>query len=229
MRQPQVFVSIGSPRSETQRRFKLDLLEALRAHGVSPRTVGRNPEDTDATYARPFDQICQIVAESHGAVVVAYQKHLAQRFELDCLSAENHRTLAEVKLSTAWNQAEAAIAYRTGVPLLMICEEGVYKEGIFDNEGIASPVTLRLENNALNDPIFQRTLMSWVNDVRKHAEDAQKAPPAHVELTLRGIVQSMGGLSLHDAALLYSVFVALLAAAYAAGAKWDWIRAHWMP
>jgi len=153
MVQPQVFVSIGSPRSEAQRRFKLDLLDALRAHGVSPRTVGRSPEDTDATYARPFDQICQIVGESHGAVVVAYQKHLAQRFESDYLSAENHRSLAEVKLSTAWNQAEAAIAYRTRVPLLMICEEGVYREGIFDNEGVAvraghhcaQPVMLRYD------------------------------------------------------------------------------------
>ena len=229
MVQPQVFVSIGSPRSEAQRRFKLDLLDVLRAHGVSPRTVGRSPEDTDATYARPFDQICQIVGESHGAVVVAYQKHLAQRFESDYLSAENHRSLAEVKLSTAWNQAEAAIAYRTRVPLLMICEEGVYREGIFDNEGVASPVILKVENNSLIDPIFQRTLVSWVNDVRKHAEDAQKVPPPHAELTLGGIMRGMGGLSLHDIAILYSVLGALLGAAYYAGTHSDWIKAHLIP
>jgi hypothetical protein len=211
-------VSIGSPRTEDQRAFKLDLLAVLRTHALSPRTVGRNPEDTDAAYARPFDQICQIIGESHGVVVVAYQKHLAQGFEVDYLSEQNKRSFAAMKLSTAWNQAEAAIAYSLQVPLLMLCEEGVYKEGIFENEGITSPLTLKIGKNSLGDPVFQRTLLSWVTDVRKHAEGARRLDSGHVDLILGKILRGLGILTLHDAVVLYSLAAALLAAAFAVGA-----------
>jgi hypothetical protein len=218
MLQPQVFVSIGSPRTEDQRAFKLDLLEVLRTHGLSPRTVGRGPEDTDAAYARPFDQICRMIGEAHGVVVVAYQKHLAQGFEVDCFSV-NKRTFTDMKLSTAWNQAEAAIAYESQVPLLMLCEEGVYKEAIFENEGLTSPLTLKIGKNSLGDPVFQRTLLSWVTDVRKHAEGARRLDSGHVDLTLGKMLRGLGSLSLHDAVLLYTLAAGLLGAAFAAG-RW---------
>jgi hypothetical protein len=230
----QVFVSIGTPRTPEQGQFKTALLEKLRTRDLLPRTVGRNHDDTDSSHARPFDQICDLIGQSHGIVVVAYQKHFAREYEHDVLSPENRRVFAEMKLATAWNQVEAAIGYQAGIPMLLICEQGVHRDGVFDSEGIASPVMVSISPPALEGVVFLNTLQSWVNAVKKHAETHGSLPADTPEaLTLGRMVQSLGKLSLQDAVVFYGAIAGTLGLAYGAGSwvtrNWHWIESRLLP
>jgi len=165
---PNVFVSIASPTSDEQKRFKLGLLNCLRSQGLSPRTVGDGPEDSDHTHERPLDRSVAILKECRGAVIIAYEKDLATDLVRRRIDGPSQHT-ENARLTSAWNYAEAAVAYSLCLPLLILCERGVKKEGMIEPGVLGYVADIDLGQDALGSSVFQGRLQGWVGAVRKQS------------------------------------------------------------
>jgi hypothetical protein len=216
-----VFLSIGRPLSPEQAGFKVALIAAIKARGLIPRCVGARPEDSDVPHARPIDQIRQIIRECDGAVVVAYEKHSADKLRLNSLVVPG-RELLDAKLPTSWNQAEAAMAYLVDLPLLLISEDGLFGECLLEDGVVGSVARVTINESAVWNEVFQRRMASWAEDVAARKEkgralsiegwDAEK-------ITIQQILRILGELSWKSAFILGGGLVALLSLAYSLGAS----------
>jgi len=216
-----VFLSIGRPLSPEQASFKVALISAIKARGLIPRCVGSRPEDSDVPHARPIDQIRQIIRECDGAVIVAYEKHSADKLRLNSLVVPA-RELLDAKLSTSWNQAEAAMAYLVDLPLLLISEEGVFGECLLENGVVGSVANVAIHESVIWNEVFQRRMTSWVEDVAARKKKGRifsiESWDAE-EITIEQILRILGGLSWKSAVVLGGGLVALLSLAYSLGAS----------
>jgi len=220
LKQPTIFLSIGRPLSKEQGAFKLALIAAVKARGFVPRTVGSGPEDTDVPHVRPIDQIQRLIRESNGAIVVAYEKHWADKLRTNSLAAKPGE-LTQVRLPTSWNQAEAAMSYHSGLPLLLISEDGIFGECLLEDGVIGSVARVEIEERAVWADVFQRRMDSWAKDVTEHlsAAKASRLRAADAEqLTIGDIFHILGSLNWKSVLFLCGGVIGLLTAAYGLGA-----------
>ena len=73
----------------------------------------------------------------------------------------------DVQLSTPWNHIEAGMATMRGLPILLICQDGV-AGGVFDldNDGHVYRVQLPADENS---PSFENCFADWCAAVREQA------------------------------------------------------------
>src|SRR3984893_8042985 len=107
----------------TQRRISVSqMLARIRQHIVAVETQGRSRMRESCTSgsvrgargnSRPYRNRC------YGAVVLAFER---TRIELGVSrpGAKSEKVLKDVRLPTVWNQIEAAMAYTSGLPLLVL-------------------------------------------------------------------------------------------------------------
>jgi hypothetical protein len=216
---PSVFLSIGRPLSKAQEDFKLALISAVKARGFVPRTVGSGPEDSDVPHVRPIDQIHKLIGECDGAIVVAYEKHLADRLHTNS-PAPHPGEMTDVRLTTSWNQAEAAMAYHAGLPMLLVSEEGVYGECLLEDGVIGSVARIEVAASAVWNDVFQRRMTSWAKDVidfKGAAKSARYRNTDADDLTIGDVFGILGSLNWKSALILSGVLAGLLSAAYGIG------------
>lgn len=216
---PQIFISIGRPLCAAQREFKLALMQSVKNRGFAPRTVGSDAEDTDVPHDRPIEQIRRTLSVCDGAIVVAYEKHLANKLTTNSVAAHPGE-LSHVRFSTSWNQAEAAMAYHAELPLLLICEDGVLGECILEDGTVGSIARVPISKDVFLDEALQKRMTSWANDVvdRKSQRGKSRMNGLDVEnLTLRDLFGLLGSLSWRDAIILTGVVIGILSAACSAG------------
>lgn len=218
-KQPTIFLSIGRPLSQEQIEFKLALIAAVKARGFLPRTVGQRDEDTDVPHARPIEQIQRLIRECNGAIVVAYEKHWTDKLRTNSL-APTPGELSHVRLSTSWNQAEAAMSYHAGLPLLLVSEDGVFGECLLEDGVIGSVARVEIRESAVWSSVFQRRMDSWAKDVTEHmsAGKVARLRGADAEqLTIVEVFQILGSLNWKSVLTLCSGSIGLLVAAYSLG------------
>lgn len=79
----------------------------------------------------PFPHLRHAVLSSHGMIVIAFERfRCAQGYEYGLAGAPFPH--GERRISSVWNQVEAAMAYQAGIPLLILLESGLSQEGILD-------------------------------------------------------------------------------------------------
>lgn len=217
--QPVIFLSIGRPLTKAQTDFKIALISAIKARGFVPRTVGSGSEDTDVPHVRPIEQISRIVGESDGAIVVAYEKHLADTLHTNSL-APNPGYLKDVRLPTSWNQAEAAMAYHVGLPMLLISENRIYGDCLLEDGVIGSVARVNIEESAVWADVFQRRMGSWAADVIEYTKKkrSRRLNDTNAEqMTIADVFHILGSLNWKSALVLIGVLSGLLGAAYSLG------------
>jgi hypothetical protein len=84
-----------------------------------------------------------------GAVIVAFQRVSAPSAE-DLGRADTERLIEPLRLTTIWNQIEASMAYALGLPLLVLAEDGLRREGLLESRYDWSVEWLPIEVEALN-------------------------------------------------------------------------------
>ena len=215
---PNIFVCIGRPLSDTQLQFKLALLQAIRAHGFEPRTVGSNSEDTDVPSGRPIEQIRSLVGTCDGAVVVAYERHFASKLVTNS-PAPSPGELSDVRFSTAWNQAEAAMAYFADLPIFLICQNNIHGECILEEGTVGAIEQIAVGREAVFADVFQRRMSNWAERVREHKAGASKrkfnASPD--EMSIRDVISFFGSMSWRAAIIVGGLLFTLLSLAYSLG------------
>jgi hypothetical protein len=217
--QPSVFLSIGRPLSSAQEAFKLALVSTVKARGFVPRTVGSRPEDSDVPHDRPIEQITKIIRECDGAVIVAYEKHLADVLHTNSLASHPGR-MSDVRLPTSWNQAEAAMAYHSGLPLLLISEEGLFGECLLEDGVIGSVARVEINESAVWNDVFQRRMTSWAADVtsRLGAKRANKFRDTDADqLTIRDLLGIFSSMNWKSGLILGGVVAGILSGVYTLG------------
>src|SRR5687767_13589533 len=107
MKRPRVFVSMGTPYTDDQMRFRTDLEALLRNQcHVDPRIIGVNEYPSGS----PLDHIREVMSGCHGVLVVGYErKYLQQGSEKR--GSPSEKPLLDQKLTTTWNHIESAIAF----------------------------------------------------------------------------------------------------------------------
>lgn len=133
-----VFLSLSKPYTEEQKKFRDNLIEYMKDHGLDPRTVG----DTDFFIDEPLSGCRMLLLESYGLITLAFRRYYIKA------GSENHpdnqtllpyddegkpikeKPIKGEYLTSPWCQMEAAMAYQIGLPILIFREEGVIARGL---------------------------------------------------------------------------------------------------
>ena len=169
-----VFLSVGRALTSEQSQF-VDAVEALlRAHDLSPRTVGR----TDLADRQPLKRVAEVMSLCSGTIVLALQRlHISEAVEL--YDASLAGKITDVSLPTVWNQIEAAMAYSMGQPLLAIVESGVRNEGVFEDGYDWYIKWLDLSPQSLADTEFIKTFAAWKENILRYEADQSRHAGMH--------------------------------------------------
>lgn len=128
-------------------------LRLLEKQGLNPRTLG----DSDFSIENPLDAASKLMDECAGAVILGYPQFAAM--------ADNEEN-STLKLSSAWNQIEATLAYTKQIPLMIVTHPGV-DSGIFDR-GAAGRFVFTEELTNPNWPLQAQilgALKSWKESI----------------------------------------------------------------
>jgi hypothetical protein len=211
-----IFVSVGGTATNDQEKFVCAVEDRLRSEGFIPHTVGRNTFSSDA----PLKAVTELLKTCSGAVVIAFERSYFPS-GISKRGGPKEAALSEVRLPTAWNQIEAAMAYSHGLPLMVIVEAGLSNAGLLERGYDWYVQEVKLETSSLASVEFNGVLASWKQKVLQRGSPVEavaegtgaKSPQ---ELTVGELIGSL------KPAQLWSVLVALaalVAGAFAVGAK----------
>jgi hypothetical protein len=208
-----IFVSVGATATPEQEALVRAVEDRLTSEGLLPQTIGRNTFSAKA----PLKQVIELLDKSSGAVIIAFERSFFP-LGLDKRGGQNEAKLSDVKLPTPWNHIEAAMAYSRGLPLLVLVEEGLKKEGLLEYGYDWSVQSIDLSPSALATAKFNGTLASWKVDVEAKAQAsaaaARKSDKSPADLTIGELVS---GLKPSQLWALGVALASLVAAAFAAG------------
>lgn len=211
-----IFVSVGTGLNPDQEAFVGAIESRLTALGLKPCTIGRNTFSTDA----PLQAVAHLMERCAGAVVIALERY---RFNdgVERPGSAKEKPLGPVSLPTTWNQIEAAMAYGRGLPLLVLVDERLHRDGLLEKGNDWFVLELPVDPAALDGPVF----IGLLNDWRERLHQPVKSAPAAAEKSdpidpsKMNIGQLVAALK---PAQLWAVLLALagaLAGAFALGAK----------
>ena len=96
-------------------------IRLLKSHGLEPRTLGT----TDYPSKAPLDEVIDLMSECHGAIILGLPQIAISA------GTVKDRAVTNLNLGTEWNHIEAALAYESKLPLLLVHHHNVSR-GIFD-------------------------------------------------------------------------------------------------
>lgn len=206
-----VFVSVGGTANDAQESFVRAVEDRLRSEGLIPHTVGRNTFSSDS----PFKAVTELMNRCSGVVVIALERlYCAQGSEKRGGPSES--PLANVKLATAWNQVEAAMAYSRGVPLLVLVEDGLRADGLLEKGFDWYVQTVKLDQSSLHTQVFNGVLASWKEKLSPRTKQQASGTANPGELT---VGQLLGALKPGQLWSVLAALAAVVTAAFALGAK----------
>jgi hypothetical protein len=160
-----VFISVGGTATKEQEDFVCAVEGRLRVDGLIPHTIGRNTFSSDA----PLKAVMDLMRTCSGAVVIALERSYFPH-GIDKPGGTKASPLDEIRLATPWNQIEAALAYASKLPLLVIVEKGVRAEGLLEPGYDWYVQHITLVATSLSTMEFNGVLASWKEKVKEHAE-----------------------------------------------------------
>jgi len=197
-----IFVSVGTTATEEQEAFVCSVEARLRAEGLVPHTVGRDTFSSDA----PLKTITDLMKRCTGVIVIALERtYFPAGF--DRPGGSQQTPLAEVRLATPWNQIEAAMAYASGLPLLVIVQTGVKREGLLEPGYDWYVQQTPLAASSLATVEFNGVLASWKQKLKEGRPSAEPAASKSIDAGQMTIGQM---LSSFKAAQLWAVLTAIV-------------------
>lgn len=185
MAERKVFLSVGRTTSPDHASFVAALEARLRAEGLSPCTVGRNTFGADS----PIAVVSAVMSECCGAVVVALERwHYPEGIEHPRSAAPQRSR--DVRLPTCWNQIEATMAFDRGLPIIVLVEEGVRKEGLLEDGFMWWVQQVRVTTDALATTEFNGVMAAWKDRVMSPRHKA-RAPVSPSTLTIGELLRAL--------------------------------------
>ncbi|MCR5869796.1 MULTISPECIES: hypothetical protein [unclassified Sphingomonas] len=158
MAEARIFISMGTPYTDEQRRFRDDLETFLRdTCGVNPRIIGKN-EYPDGN---PLTKIKSVMSQCHGVIVVAYERKFLETGK-ERRVGPTPSDLTQRAYTTPWNHIESAMAYTLGIPLYILCENGLTEEGLIESKLDWYVQRIAVRSDELARPDVRQSLQGWV-------------------------------------------------------------------
>lgn len=161
-----VFLSVGTEHRLDQLQFLQRLRRELRDQAVDLKHL-IEPEYADQ---RPFDQIRELMLTCKGALIVGLERsHAYTVFERE--QSKKQEFYPDQYIPTAWNQIEGAMASALQLPVLVLTDDRLHSEGIFEAKNHRHRrETFNLAEEARElSPALRELLASWVKYVRRVA------------------------------------------------------------
>ena len=147
-----------------QAKFCDDLMGTFVSKGLTPHTVGAQ----DFTSRSPLRKVLDVLRKCDGACILGFIQVEASNVVVKP-GTKSESILPRAVFPTPWNQLEAGMALVRGLPLLVICQEGV-SGGIFD-DGVGDVYVHRLRAGLgqqwLSSAEFQQSLHEWIGLMRR--------------------------------------------------------------
>jgi hypothetical protein len=208
-----VFVSVGTGLSDPQEAFVAAVEARLRAIGLHPCTIGRNTFSADA----PLRAVTELMDRCDGAVVIALERY---RFPagIERPGSAKERPLDGARLSTPWNQIEAAMAYSRGLPLLVLVDREVRADGLLERGNDWYVQEVSVDPSALNSPEFGGILTDWRDRVAKRTAGQMQTPGAQPDPAEMPVGRLLAALKPRQLWALLAAAAGALGGAFALGA-----------
>jgi len=157
MAEPRIFISMGTPYTETFEQFRDALEKFLRRCRADPRIIGVNEYPT----GNPLAKIRDVMRSCHGVIVVAYERKFLQA-GIEKRTGATPIILNERSYTTPWNHIESAMAYSLGLPIYIICQRGLTEEGLIETKADWYVQHMELTPEALATTAVSESLRTWV-------------------------------------------------------------------
>jgi hypothetical protein len=158
-----VFLSVGGPHRLDQEQFLSLVRVEMRAACVQLLTV----EGGEYSRDKPFEQVAQVMTTCRAALVIGLERsHAYTVFEREL--SERQKLHQDQYIPTAWNQIEGSIATALRLPVLVLRERRLHREGIFEAENHGHRIRefdLALESKGLSQDL-RDFLSGWVQHIR---------------------------------------------------------------
>ena len=198
-----IFLSIGRPYNEKYEKFAEALIKYGRDRGFNLQSVGYNV----GTHNRPLVKITEVLNESKGAIVVAFSRiHIQEGNEKGVKLSDTH-------ITTPWNQIEAAMAYVQHIPLLVIAEKGLKKEGLIEIGNDWYVHEMEMIPKSLEEKSFELSFEEWSHAVRNNNR-LSSIEESYEKMTIRDFFSKM---TMSKIIGFILAFIGLLIAAFSAG------------
>ncbi len=221
----QVFVSVGAAANAEQEAFVAAVRDRIRSAGLEPKTVGDGFWDNSA----PLRGAERLLNQCHGAMIVALERYrFAEGVENPGEGGRDEARVADVRVSTVWNQIEGAMAYSRRLPIMVVVHRELLRDGILQDGYDWYVLKVGEGLGSLSTPEFNGVFESWrrqVDAFRTLAESETEAEavaetgaaPPDVEKMSVGAL--LGLLRPGQLWSLLSLLGAVIAGAFALGAK----------
>lgn len=152
-----VFVSKPNGLTETQEQFWQRLESELQSRNLEIRSIGYS----DYSFKTPLQTVREVMHECDGAIILGLrQKHIRDGYD------RQGDRISDLHLPTPWNNLEAGMAYMLDLPMLILLESGITKEGIFDAESSDRYIMESdLDTEWLESDEFLQPLSEWREEV----------------------------------------------------------------
>ena len=183
-----IFISVGKTFTPEQEAFVTAVENYLRAQGLEPRTIGRNYFRND----QPLKTVTECMKECSGAIVLAFERiHIDKGTEKR--GSPDATDLAEINFPTVWNQIEAALAYATHRPLLVLVENGLKLEGLLQTGYDWWVQHVTLNQSSLLSSEFAQVFSDWKTRCAEfESEPVAASPPVSAaDLSIKDLLGSM--------------------------------------
>jgi hypothetical protein len=215
-----IFVSCGTPHNKAQKGF-IECIDAfLASRECIPQTLGRNVYSV----RQPVEAARELITQCDGAVVIAFERTRILH-ALDRPGADDQKEIRGESHATVWNQMEAAMAYANKVPLLLLIEKGLKRQGMLSDRLEWMAIETDLSPTLVSTEAFQQVFKEWMTLVRARRKYPQLLTNAEGKWKVRDLITIFGNLDAKDAwSLIGAVFVILAAVATSAYTIGNWTR-----
>lgn len=159
-----IFLSVGGPHRLDQQQFLQKIKTLMRSIKVCIKSLSQGEYSDD----KPFDQICDIMKSCKGVLIIGIERsHAYTVFERE--ASEKEKLDKDRFIPTAWNQIEGAIACALKLPILILRQQNIHKEGVFEAENhrhVIKDFDLKTDAKGLSQEL-EGVITGWVKDIRK--------------------------------------------------------------
>lgn len=219
MKKWKIFISHGSAFTEAQERFYTKFREFIEGRGCECATIGQNKYGV----RQPVELAREAILACDGAAVIAF-KRIEITNGTDKPGSSKATPVDGRVLPTVWNHLEGAMAYANHLPLFVIVERGVHREGMLSKRLEWDALEVDISSKVFGTEEFRQRFESWLSFIDGRSQKKACSAVEVDKLTLTQIFQCL------TAGQLWAILAAVVAilsflatVAYKIGA---WIATH---
>ncbi len=162
------FLSVGTPHNDFQKEYIESLKALLKEHNIQLETLG----STFWALKNPLVALRKKMTTVSGCVIVAMER-LHVKEGIYKRESPQEAVVENEYYSTAWNQLEGGMAYQMNLPMLILKEDRLKMEGIFDGQ-LHEWMIVKIDpkNPAeLREGAVGALINSWVNEVHNYENE----------------------------------------------------------